>query len=139
MELIASARSVRVSRGGASEERVIGGAGLARALDAGGAAALTALLSDGADAVELEDAEVAVRIERDAGGARVRTRWASGESLEQVLPLATRGRPMDDVVAALHDPTRVLRWHQGRWWEGEGPADLVVPALAPETLGSPAF
>ncbi len=139
MELIAAARSVRVARKGATEERVVGGAGLARALDAGGAAALTALLDDGADVVELEDAEVSVRVARDAGGARVSTRWASGETLEQLLPLASRGRPVVDLVAALHDPTRTLRWHAGRWWEGEGPADLVIPAMSPERLGAASF
>jgi trans-AT polyketide synthase/acyltransferase/oxidoreductase domain-containing protein len=140
MQLIASARSVRVSRQGTDEERNVGGAGLARALDEGGAAALIALLADGADAVELEDAEVRVRVAREAGGARVRTRWVTGESHEQVLPMgAPGGRPVTDLVAALHDPSRVLRLHEGRWFEGEGPAEFVVPAMSPERLGAASF
>ncbi len=139
MNLLSSARSVRIFRGASLEEQAPGGSGLARALDQGGADALVALLDDGVDGVELEDAEVSVRVERDAGGARVSTRWASGEQLVQAIPLVGKGRPVADLVAALHDPARTLRFHEGRWWEGEGPAELVVPAMHPDRLGAPSF
>ncbi len=139
MNLMMSARSVRIYRGTTSEERTPGGSGLARALDQGGAAALAALLDDGADGVELEDGDVTVRVDRSGGAARVSTRWASGEALEQHIPLARGAHPVADLVAALHDPTRTLRFHDGKWWEGEGPAELVVPAMRPEALGAPSF
>ncbi|MDP2308187.1 MAG: PfaD family polyunsaturated fatty acid/polyketide biosynthesis protein [Pseudomonadota bacterium] len=139
MNLLSSARSVRIFRGDAAEEQAPGGSGLARALDQGGADALVALLADGADGVELEDADVTIRVERSGGGARVSTRWSTGEHHVQDVPMVTRGRPVRDLVAALHDPARALRWHDGRWWEGEGPAELVVPAMRADQLGAPSF
>ncbi|MDP2312233.1 MAG: PfaD family polyunsaturated fatty acid/polyketide biosynthesis protein [Pseudomonadota bacterium] len=139
MNLMSSARSVRIVRGDKAEELSPGGTGLARAVDQAGASALAALLADGADGIELEDADVTVRVERDGDSARVSTSWATGERHVQDVPLPGRGRPVADLAAALHDPGRTLRWHEGRWWEGEGPAELVVPAMRPDRLGAPSF
>ena len=112
------------------------GSGLAAALERGGAVEALALLAGGADAVELEDGELTVRVTRVEGGARVQTRWRSGATVEQVITMAA---PVMDLAAALHDPRRALRWHEGRWWSGHGPAELVVPAMAPERLGGSGF
>lgn len=142
MSLLSSARSVRIFRGDACEEQSPGGSGLARALDHGGADALVALLAGGADGVELADADVTVRVERNGASARVSTRWSTGEQHVQELamwPSSSTGRLVPDLVAALHDPARALRWHEGRWWDGEGPAELVVPAMHPDRLGAPSF
>jgi PfaD family protein len=160
MDLISSSRSVRVVRGASDEVQQVGGAGLARALDAGGVGALVALLDGGVDRVELEDAEVSVRVERAGGAARVSTRWSTGEHLEQTMALRAAAAlpiadgpiadvpiadvpiadvPIADIAAALHDPGRALRFHAGRWWDGDGPADLVVPAMAPDRLGARSF
>jgi PfaD family protein len=139
MDVIASAQRVRVYKGGKVEERRPGGSDLAKAIDRAGAGGTVSLLADGIDAVELEDGDLTVRVARDAGGARVRSVWRSGEVVEQLLPLTRASRPVADVVEALHDPSRPLRWHDGRWWEGEGPADGMVPALSPDRLGAPSF
>jgi PfaD family protein len=138
MSLLTAARTARVSRGGVWEEHAVGGAGLARAVDQGGAAAVAGLLADGADEVHLEDGELTLRVTRESGTAHAVARWASGEIVEQRVPLGY-GRPVADLVQALHDPARVLRWQDGGWFEGEGPADLVIPALSPDRLGAPSF
>ncbi len=139
MDLRQAALGTRTWRGGQVETSSGEGTGLARALDEGGAAALAALLCDGVDRVELEDKSVTVSVERSLYGlARVRTRWTTGESAEQDIPLEF---PVDDLVAALHDPGRAIHRRDGRWFEGVPvrDAELVVPAVFPETLGSAAF
>ncbi len=140
MDLIASASKVRFVRGAQEEVHAPGGSGLAQALDLGGASALAALLADGVDRVELEDADVTVRVDRAGADTRIHTRWSTGEAFEQFLPPAAPvRRPVQDVVAALHDPSRALRWKDGQWWDGEGAADLVVPALRAASLGTASF
>lgn len=115
-----------------------GASGLARALDAGGSAALLGLLGE-RDSLEFEDAEVSVRVERTARGARVRTRWATGEEhVEAIGSTPIRSR---DLSAALHDPARPVFFREGAWWDGrpDGAAEIVVPAIAPEQLGDASF
>lgn len=136
MGLESFAQSVRASRAGQVEERAGGGTGLAEALSRGGAVAALALLTDELDEVELRDGALTLRVARVVGGATVSTRWADGRIEEQRLVLAA---PILDLAAALHDPTLPLRWHEGRWWTGPGPAELVVPALPPERLGAASF
>ncbi len=139
MDLRASAAFTRTWRGGELEESVGEGRGLARALDAAGPGALTSLLAEGVDLVELEDAEVSLTVERRAGGTvRVRTRWQSGESAEQDIPLEV---PVQDIVEALHDGSRAVHYKDGAWYEGFplGGAQFVLPPLAPEQLGSPGY
>jgi len=139
MDLRASAAFTRTWRGGELEESVGSGNGLARALDAAGPGALTSLLADGVDLVELEDAEVSLTVERRAGGvARVRTRWQGGESAEQDIPLEV---PVTDVAEALHDGSRALHYRDGAWFEGFplGGAQFVLPPLAPDQLGAGSF
>ncbi len=139
MDLRECAAYTRTWRGGELEEAVGAGRGLARALDQAGPGALVALLVEGVDLVELEDAEVALTVERRGGGmARVRTRWADGVGAEQDVPLAV---PLYDVVEALHDGSRPLHYRDGAWYEGPalGPVDFALPTLAPEQLGSPAY
>ncbi|MFZ5478119.1 MAG: PfaD family polyunsaturated fatty acid/polyketide biosynthesis protein [Myxococcota bacterium] len=145
MDLVASAWSARFTRGGKVEEKLVGGSGLARALDAGGSGALLSLLA-GYDAVELEDNDLAVRLERVGSVARLVTRWSSGEQVTEDLDLTAVPRgdgasPVDDLAAALQDPLRVIHLRDGRWWDGPPMlgAELVVPAIAPDRLGSPAF
>lgn len=139
MDLRAACREIRLHRADQVEVQAPGGSGLAAALDRAGTGAIPAFFADGVDAVELEDGEVSVRAERVAGGIRARVRWASGETVEQVVPW-TGARPVDDVVAALHDRSRVLSWRDGAWFDGAiAGAELVVPALSPETLGAPGF
>lgn len=140
MELVASCREVRVRRGGEVTATSPGGTGLAAALDAHGVDALGRLFTEGVDAVELEDGEVALRAERVAGGLRVRTRWADGAAAEQVVSWSA-ARPVDDLVAALHDPGRGLAWRDGQWFDAAlvDRPELLVPAVAPERQGSAAF
>ncbi len=139
MDLRACAAFTRTWRSGELEEARGAGQGLARALDSAGPGALAALLVEGVDIVELEDAEVALTVERRPGGvARVRTRWSSGESAEQDVPIEV---PVFDVAEALHDGSRSLHYRAGAWFEGlpVGAAECVLPSLSPEQLGSPAF
>jgi PfaD family protein len=145
MDLVASAWSARFTRGGKVEERLVGGTGLARALDAGGSRALLSLLT-GYDAVELEDGDLAVRVERAGSVAKLVTRWASGEQMAEDLDLTTvapagAAAPIEDLAAALHDIGRTIHLRDGRWYDGPpvAGAELVVPAIAPDRLGSPAF
>jgi trans-AT polyketide synthase/acyltransferase/oxidoreductase domain-containing protein len=130
------AQSVRATRAGQVEERPGGGTGLAQALQRGGAVAALGLLADGADVVELQDGALTLRVARVEGGATVSTRSRDGGTTEQRLSLAT---PVLDLTAALHDPTQRLRWHEGQWWSGPGPAELIVPAISPEQLGAAGF
>lgn len=139
MDLRASAATTRTWRAGQVEESAGIGGGLARALDASGCRALIGLLGGGADAVELADDEVGVRVERRENGlAMVRTTWSSGESAEQMLPLEVE---VDDLVEAIHDGSRSIHFRGGRAYEGlpTGPAECVLPALSPESLGNPGF
>lgn len=139
MDLRASAATTKTWRAGGLEESLGTGSGLARALDSAGPGALVGLLADGVDAVELGDAEVSLRVEREANGlVRVRTTWAGGDVSEQFLPLEA---PVGDVVEALHDGSRRLHFRDGAWYEGpaSGRAECVLPPLLPEMLGNPAF
>lgn len=114
------------------------GTGLAEAMEAAGTAALVGLVGGDALRVELEDDDVAVDISRAGGRILVRTRWRSGEALEQDLGESPRA-PVTDLAAALATIRLPLTFRDGGWVEGNGPGDVVVPALAPERLGSPAF
>ncbi|MSQ02425.1 MAG: PfaD family polyunsaturated fatty acid/polyketide biosynthesis protein [Myxococcales bacterium] len=139
MDLRACAAYTRTWRGGVLEETAGSGQGLARALDRVGPGGLAALLVEGVDLVELEDAEVALTVERRPGGLlRVRTQWAGGETAEQELQLEI---PVLDLADALHDGSRALHYREGTWFEGvpPGAATFVLPSLAPEQLGSPSF
>lgn len=139
MDLRECAAYTRTWRGGELEEAVGSGQGLARALDRAGPGALAALLTEGVDLVELEDREVTLTVERRLGGvARVRTQWAGGVGAEQEIPLEV---PVADLVEALHDGSRGLHYRDGAWFEGAplGGATFVLPPLAPEQLGSPAY
>jgi trans-AT polyketide synthase/acyltransferase/oxidoreductase domain-containing protein len=107
------ARVVRVHTGAGVEETKGKGGGLEAAVDAQGTAPLAALLGANPDwlAVELEDADVVLRIERNGVGATLTVRWSGGESYTEplVLPgsgaqgfvpdVASRG----DVVTLLND------------------------------------
>ncbi len=139
MDLRASAACTRTWRGGELQETVGGGEGLARALDRSGAAAIASLLTEGVELVELEDAELMLTVERRPGGlARVRTRWHSGQEAVQDIVLEV---PVSDVAEALHDGSRAIHYRSGAWFEGVplGPAEFVLPTLAPEQLGSSEF
>ena len=139
MDLRASAANTRIWRGGKIEESVGEGSGLARALDGAGAGQLASLLAEGVDAVELDDGEVELRVDRQPGGmARVRTRWRTGEEAVSDIPLAV---PVADLVAALHDGSRALHWRDGAWFEGipSGSAAFILPVVAPDRLGSGGF
>lgn len=134
-----AARQSRTWKGGQIEERTGNGQGLARALDEGGARSLAALLAPDVERVELDDDEVSISIERSFSGlARVRTKWASGESSDQDIPIEIR---VGDLGEALIDPTRTLHARGGEWFEGPtmGAADFVLPSIYPEQLGSGAF
>jgi len=139
MELQRAARVARIHRSGTVQE-ITGEGGLADALDVGGARAIVALFADGAEVVELEDDGLEVRIERSGTSARVRTRWGGQESAEHVVALPEPGL-VDDVVAALHDRTLPLCYAEGRFWRGTAhpAAELVIPALSPDRLGSATF
>ena len=138
MSLLSTAARVRVHRGGQVEERAGEGGDLAAALDRAGARGLVGLLDGGNEVVELEGEGVRVRVERAGTAARVEVAWADGGSLVDELPLE---REVSDLAEALHDPARPLHLREGRWYEGlpEGGAELVVPARAPEELGSAGF
>lgn len=138
MELQAAARRMRRHEDGSVTEVSGAGTGLGRALDGARAEDLLGLVGS-ADRVELEDDEVHLVLVREAGGVRVSTRWSTGEEAEQLV--AGGGEvPVADLVAALHTPGRVVSARGGRWFEGAvAGADLVVPAVRAEQLGSAAF
>ncbi|GDX80684.1 2-nitropropane dioxygenase [Deltaproteobacteria bacterium] len=139
MDLRASAACTRTWMGGELQETAGSGQGLARALDHAGPGAIASLLSEGVDLVELEDGELTLTVERRSGGvARVRTRWHSGEEAVSDIALET---PVLDVAEALHDGSRALHYRSGAWFEGAplGAASFILPALAPEQLGSGEF
>lgn len=117
---------------------------LPRALDAASPADLAALVADAAS-VELEDADVAVRIVKtDARTLEVTTRWGA-ESLRQTVALPSAALTPAELHDALRSPGRPLHRRDGQWYDGLPPADVrgsverVVPAMLPEDLGSAAF
>lgn len=139
MDLRASAATTRTWRAGKVEEAAGVGGGLARALDEAGTGALVGLLGGGADAVELQDDDVGLRVERRENGlALVRTTWRGGESAEQMVPFEVA---IEDVVEAVHDGARALHFRGGVAYEGHptASAECVLPPLLPESLGSAAF
>lgn len=137
MELEAAARTVRRVRDGEVVSRAGAGGGLARALDAAGTAGVVRLLGD-ADRVELEDEDLTITLARVDGGLELTTRWATGETDRQRVEAGALRA--DELAGALHDGTRPLSYREGSWWEGTvAGAELVIPAIRPEGLGSAAF
>ncbi len=117
---------------------------LAEALDAAAPADLALLVADNPEAT-LKDGELTVRIvKKDAQTLGVTTSWGS-RSVDQVVAVPSRPLLRADLQRALADPTRPLHRRDGRWYDGlpqphaRGPAERVVPAVLPESLGDPTF
>lgn len=134
----ASAR-VGAADGGFVEVHGAGG-GLASTLEKRGAAGLGRLLSEG-ESMALTDGALTVTVVRRRWEALVRATFPNGQVMDELvaLPAASPGRPIADVVEALHDPTLPLRQDAAGRWE-EHPADPVtIPPVPPGTLGASTF
>ena len=94
MELVSTAQKVRWFGVDTVEEAVGPGGLLARTLEVQGEGVLWGLLKPGVQSVELEDGELFLRVERQERGARIVSRWDTGETVEGFLeePEAKIGR-----------------------------------------------
>ena len=142
------AQTLRVVLPEGSEEVHSEGGGLVATVDAQGMGPIATFLSENptVQAVELQDADVVLRVSRHGGVARVEVRWSGGEAFEEVLALPATAVGAQDAgvfvpdalvenpLQLIHDPgseVYVVKTENGPAFASSGTMGAGAGALPP--------